>query len=195
MDEVLFFASASEFGDWLMQNHQKIQEQWIGFYKVKSGRPSMTWSESVDQALCYGWIDGLRKSIDDISYKIRFTPRKPKSHWSTVNLDKMKLLLAEGLVSQAGIAIYEARDKRYASKASYEQKNVKLNKTYEDAIKANELAWTFFKNLPPSTKRPSIWWVMSAKQETTQLKRLNILIESSEKGEKIPLLRWTKKKD
>lgn len=195
MEEVIFFASANEFGDWLELNHEKLHEQWIGYYKVKSGRPSMTWSDSVDQALCYGWIDGLRKTIDDVSYKIRFTPRKQKSHWSAVNLDKMKVLLAEGLVKPAGIAIYEARDKNNARNASYEKKNIKLDKNYEAEVKQNDLAWTFFKNLAPSIKRATIWWVMSAKQEATRQKRLKVLIENSERGEKIPPLKWTKKKN
>lgn len=194
MEEPIFFSSADEFGQWLFENHQNLTEQWIGFYKVKSGKPSMNWSESVDQALCYGWIDGLRKSIDDDSYKIRFTPRKPKSHWSAVNLDKMKVLLAENLVSPAGVAIYEQRDKKNAKKASFEQKEVKLPKEYSKELRANDLAWAFFNELPPSIKKPSIWWVISAKQETTRKRRLKILIESSENGERIPMLRWSKKK-
>ncbi|SMD38237.1 Uncharacterized conserved protein YdeI, YjbR/CyaY-like superfamily, DUF1801 family [Reichenbachiella faecimaris] len=194
MEEPIFFSSPNEFGIWLETNHQKLTEQWIGFYKVKSGKPSMTWSESVDQALCYGWIDGLRKSINEISYKIRFTPRKPKSHWSAVNLDKMKHLLAENLVSPAGIAIYEQRDKTNTNKASFEQKNIKLKKQYEDELRANELAWAFFNELPPSIKKPTIWWVISAKQEVTRQRRLKVLIESAEKGERIPLLKWSKKK-
>ncbi|MEO9803921.1 MAG: YdeI/OmpD-associated family protein [Reichenbachiella sp.] len=194
MEEPLFFSSAGEFNDWLLANHEKSNEQWIGFYKVKSGRPSMTWSESVDQALCYGWIDGLRKSIDEVSYKIRFTPRKPKSHWSAINLAKMKMLLAENLVSPAGIAIYEKRDKKNVNGASFEQKNIKLKKEYEESIKRNAVAWAFFNNLPPSAKKPSIWWVMSAKQETTRQRRLGILISSSERGERIPMLIAGKKK-
>ncbi|WP_456461485.1 YdeI/OmpD-associated family protein [Reichenbachiella sp.] len=193
MEDAIFFSSAHEFGQWLAAHHQKLTEQWIGFYKVKSGRPSMTWSESVDQALCYGWIDGLRKSIDDQSYKIRFTPRKPKSHWSAVNLKKMKFLLAENLVAPAGLAIYEKRDKENARKASFEQKEIKLDKVYEDQLRANDPAWTFFNELPPSIKKPTVWWVISAKQEATRQRRLKILIESSAQGERIPLLKWNKK--
>lgn len=194
MEEVLFFSNAEDFGKWLKSNHLKLKERWIGFYKVKSREESMTWSESVDQALCYGWIDGLRKSIDESSYKIRFTPRKPKSHWSAVNLGKMKHLLSENLVSPAGIKIYEIRNKENAQKASFEQKNIKLKKEYEDKLRANELAWVFFSGLPPSIMKPTIWWVMSAKQESTQLRRLTILIECAEHGERIPLLKWKKKK-
>ncbi|MEO9967993.1 MAG: YdeI/OmpD-associated family protein [Reichenbachiella sp.] len=194
MEEVLFFETAVDFNIWLETNHDKFTEQWIGYYKVSSGKPSMTWPESVDQALCYGWIDGLRHTIDSESYKIRFTPRKPKSHWSTVNLKKMKVLLAEGLVRPAGIAIYEIRDKRYSENASYEQKNVKLKKDYEDQIRAQEAAWVFFNSLSPSKKKPTIWWVMSAKQESTRQRRLNTLIECADRGELIPPLKWTKKK-
>lgn len=194
MDELIFFSTPHEFGSWLAKNHLLLTEQWIGFYKVKSGKPSMTWSESVDQALCYGWIDGLRRSIDEESYKIRFTPRKPTSHWSAVNLEKMKHLLAENLVSPAGIAIYEKRDKSNAMKASFEQKEVKLPKEYETELKANEVAWSFFNTLPKSIKKPTIWWVISAKQEVTRQRRLKILIESAENGERIPLFKWNKKK-
>lgn len=194
MEDPLFFASAYEFGDWLEAHHQKLTEQWIGFYKVKSGRPSMSWSESVDQALCFGWIDGIRKSIDEESYKIRFTPRKQKSHWSVVNLEKMKHLLAENLVSPAGIEIYEKRDRNNTKKASFEQKNIKLKKEYEEELKQNEVAYTFYLSLPPSIKKPTIWWVMSAKQESTRQRRLKVLIESAENGERIPQLRWSKKK-
>lgn len=193
MDDPIFFPTAHEFGEWLAINHQKLTEKWIGFYKVKSGRPSMTWSESVDQALCYGWIDGLRKSIDEECYKIRFTPRKLKSHWSTVNLEKMKLLIAENLVAPAGLAVYEKRDKNNARRASFEQKEVKLNKEYEAELRANELAWAFFNELPPSIKKPTVWWVISAKQETTRQRRLKTLIECSAQGERIPLLNWKKK--
>lgn len=194
MDEAIFFSTADEFGLWLDQHHHKLTEQWIGFYKVKSGIPSMTWSESVDQALCYGWIDGLRKTIDETSYKIRFTPRKPKSHWSTVNLEKMKHLLAADLVTPAGLAIYEQRDKKNAQRASFEQKDVKLPKDYEAQLKANEPAWVFFNELPPSTKKPTIWWVISAKQEATRQRRLKQLIACSANGERIPPLKWNKKK-
>lgn len=194
MEEPIFFSTPQEFGNWLALNHEKQTEQWVGFYKVKSGRPTMTWSESVDQALCYGWIDGLRKSIDEESYKIRFTPRKPKSHWSAVNLKKMKHLIAENLVLPAGMAIYKKRDKHNAEKASFEQKEVKLNKEYEDQLRANELAWTFFNELPPSIKKPTVWWVISAKQESTRQRRLAKMIECSAQGERIPLLKWNKKK-
>ncbi|WP_422359738.1 YdeI/OmpD-associated family protein [Reichenbachiella sp.] len=193
-EHVVFFSSAPEFGQWLAEHHQQLTEQWVGFYKVKSGRPSMTWSESVDQALCYGWIDGLRKSIDEESYKIRFTPRKPKSHWSAVNLEKMKHLIAEDLVSPAGMAIYKKRDKENARKASFEQKEIKLHKEYEDQLRANDLAWTFFNELPPSIKKPTVWWVISAKQEATRQRRLAKMIECSAQGERIPLLKWNKKK-
>ncbi|UXX79160.1 YdeI/OmpD-associated family protein [Reichenbachiella carrageenanivorans] len=189
MEDVIFFSTASEFGKWLDSNHQKLTEQWIGFYKVKSGIPSMTWPESVDQALCYGWIDGLRKSIDESSYKIRFTPRKLRSHWSVVNLEKMKALMAENLVAPAGLAIYEQRDKSNTNQASFERKDVSLSPGYEEVLKKNEEAWNFFEGLSPSVKKASVWWVISAKQEATRQRRLKVLIESSAAREKIPMLR------
>lgn len=189
MEEPIFFSTAEAFAIWLKANHQKLTEQWVGFYKVKSGIPSMTWSESVDQALCYGWIDGLRKTIDESAYKIRFTPRKKRSHWSAVNLAKMKVLLAENLVAPAGLTIYQQRDKSNAKLASFEQQGVALDPVYEAEVKQNAEAWAYFNELSPSVKKATIWWVVSAKQEVTRQRRLKVLIESSAANEKIPMLR------
>lgn len=190
--EPLFFSTPADFRKWLAENHDKSKELWLGYYKKATGKASLTWSESVDEALCYGWIDGLRKSIDDISYKIRFTPRKPKSFWSAVNLKKVNDLKALGLMKDPGLAAFEKRDEKRTETYAYEQKNVKLPTEFEDKIKANEKAWQFFEQLAPSYKRTSIWWVISAKREETRSKRLNILIQSSEEGLKIPSLRRKK---
>jgi uncharacterized protein YdeI (YjbR/CyaY-like superfamily) len=187
--EVKFFATPKEFNDWLANNHDKLSEQWIGFYKMKTGIPSITWSQSVDEALCYGWIDGLRKSIDEKSYKIRFTPRRPKSIWSAVNIKKIAELTKLGKMKPAGIEAFKKLDKKKAKVYSFERKNIVLDEAFEQKIKANKKAWNFFQTLPLSAKKPSIHWVMSAKREDTKLRRLNILIESSEQDLRIPLLR------
>ena len=149
----------------------------------------MSWSESVDQALCFGWIDGIRKSIDDKSYTIRFTPRRPNSIWSAVNLKKMKELLEYDLVHPAGIAAFDKRTVEKSIVYAYERENVSLDEAYLEQIKANQQAWTYFEKLPPYAKKTSIWWVMQAKKEETRLRRLGILIQSCEEGKKIPNLR------
>ena len=192
--EVKFFATPEAFRQWLEQHHKVLKEQWVGYYKVKSGIPSMTWSESVDEALCYGWIDGLRKSIDEKSYKIRFTPRKPKSNWSAVNIRKVAELKKLGKMTPAGLEAYKKLEEQKSKVYSFEQKNIRLDKAFEQQFKANEKAWQFFQTLPPSVKKPSVWWVMSAKREDTRIRRLNTLIQCSEEGLRIPLLRRTKKK-
>jgi uncharacterized protein YdeI (YjbR/CyaY-like superfamily) len=187
-----FFPTPVHFRKWLEKNHGKKDELWVGFYKVKSGLPSITWPQSVDQALCFGWIDGIRKSIDETAYMIRFTPRRPGSIWSAVNLRRFEELRAQGLVSQTGQKTYDARDEKNTNRYSFEQGSVALRPEYLKQLKANKKAWTFFQSLPPSTRKPSMWWVMSAKRRETQLRRLDILISSSEKGERIPPLVLTK---
>ena len=192
--EPIFFATPTELRKWFKKNHDQITEQWIGYYKKASKIPSITWSESVDQALCFGWIDGIRKSIDDTRYKIRFTPRKKKSHWSAVNIDKMKMLEKSGLLHATGIAAYALREAKNSKKFSYEQDIIELKKEYVEQIKANEKAWEYYdKKLAPGYKKHSIHWIMNAKQEKTRLSRLAILISSSEEGLKIPMLRKYKK--
>ena len=162
----------------------------MGYYKKSTKKPSITWPESVDQALCYGWIDGLRKSIDEESYKIRFTPRKPTSNWSAVNIDRIEFLTKEGLMKPAGIEAWNKRLENKSKVYSYEQqKKAKLLPEYEAQIKANPEAWEFFSNLAPSYKAQTIHWIMSAKREETRQKRLDITIESSAQGLKIPQIR------
>jgi len=184
-----FFASPSELRAWFEQNHQTTQELWIGFYKTSSGQPSITWPESVDRALCFGWIDGVRKSIDDISYSIRFTPRKPHSIWSSVNVKRMSELIELGLVQPAGLKAFNERDQKKSGRYSYEQrKTLKLDPAYENQLRAHTKAWEYFQSRPPSYQQPAIFWVMSAMQEGTRLKRLAVLIECSEQGRTIPPL-------
>jgi len=191
---LIFFPKRSDFRKWLENNHDKVKELWVGYYKKNSEKPSITYPESLDEALCFGWIDGLRKSIDEISYKIRFTPRKATSNWSAVNIKKVEELIEHGLMRETGLRVFEKRTEKKSSNYSYEQKIVELKKEYLEKIKANKNAWDFFNSLPPSAKKLSILWIMSAKKEETQLRRLGILIESSEKGEKIPPLIIDKRK-
>lgn len=187
MVDVIFFSNQEEFRDWLEEHHAEASEVWVGYFRKITGSESLTWSTSVDVALCFGWIDGIRKTIDKQSYKIRFTPRKATSAWSAVNVKKVKALIQLGKMKPEGMHVFNNRTD--AQGYSSEQRNVQLAKEYEEQIKTNQPAWLFFTNLAPSYKRDSIWWVMSAKKEETRLRRLGILISSSEAGLKIPALR------
>lgn len=187
--EATFFESRKEFGSWLAENHSKKEVLWVGYYKVSTGKPSMRWEESVREALCFGWIDGLRKSIDEESYKIRFTPRKSNSHWSKKNVEMVKELIEADKMKSAGLEAYENRDKQNTGTASYERDDVELKEKYKKQLKANNEAWKFFQELAPGYTKTSVHWVMSAKREDTRRRRLKILIKSCEKGQKIPLLR------
>ncbi len=189
-----FFKTSSDFRKWLDKNSDKIDELWVGYYKKGTGKQSITWPESVDEALCCGWIDGLRKSIDEESYKIRFTPRRPNSHWSTVNINRVKELSKLGLMKPSGLEAYKKRDEKKSKQASYEQKEIRFDKKFEERIKANKKAWDYFQSMAPSYRKQCTWWIMSAKKEETKLKRLLTLIESSEQKQKIPPLRWSGKK-
>jgi uncharacterized protein YdeI (YjbR/CyaY-like superfamily) len=186
MTDILFFKNQGEFSDWL-DNNTDSTELWVGFYKKNSGLATMTWSESVDVALCFGWIDGIRKSIDEKSYKIRFTPRKKNSGWSAVNVKKVQELIKQNKMRPVGLELYKNRRDKVGYKSA--DRNIPLSIEFEKLIKVNKSAWKFFNDLAPSYKRDSIWWVMSAKKEETRLRRLNILIESSKEGLKIPNLR------
>ena len=177
-----FFSSPKEFRKWLEKNHKKETEVIVGFYKVHAGKPTMTWSQSVDQALCFGWIDGVRKSIDQDRYQIRFTPRKPSSIWSAVNIRKIEALTKEGLMQPAGIASYQKRIENKSKIYSFEKEEARLSPEFEKIFKANKIAWQYFQSLAPSYRKTSKHWVTSAKQEATRLKRLHILIKDSEAG-------------
>ncbi len=182
MKKPTFFPTQTEFREWLANNHDTETELFVGFYKVKSGFPSMTWSESVDQALCYGWIDGIRRSIDEHSYHIRFTPRKKSSVWSPVNLEKIKKLTEAGLMQPAGMEIFNNRAESKPHDYAFRQKELALPTEFENEFRKNEKAWDYFDSLAPSYKKHSIHWVISAVQEKTKIKRLNELIASSELG-------------
>ena len=181
----LFFRDQKEFRKWLEKNHKTSSELLVGFYKVNSGKPNMTWSQSVDEALCFGWIDGIRRSIDKESYCIRFTPRKPTSNWSNVNIKKVEELKRKGLMTKSGLEDYKNRKDLKSGIYSFENKLPKLNDTHENMFKENPSAWEFFERQSLSYRRTLINWVMSAKQEKTQLARLNQIISASSDQKRI----------
>lgn len=187
--DIQFFEDQWQFRTWLEKNHATTKEVWVGYYKKESKKPSLTWPESVDQALCFGWIDGIRKSTDSLSYTIRFTPRNPKSVWSTINIQKVEELISKGLMQPAGIRAFELRKKENSGIYSFEQESVELPSLYTEIFKANVKAWENYCAMPPSYRRTSTWWVISAKQEETRMKRLQILIQDSEAGLRIAPLR------
>jgi len=184
-----FFATPTKFRAWLEQHYGHTPELWVGFFKRNSGKPSITWPEAVDQALCFGWIDGIRQSLDAESYVIRFTPRKTRSTWSAVNIARAKDLSAQGLMSATGLKAFEQRSDEKSAIYSYEQrKSAKLEDAQEEKFHANQRAWNFFQSQPPWYRRTSVYWVISAKREETRTKRLDMLIQCSERQQSIPAL-------
>jgi uncharacterized protein YdeI (YjbR/CyaY-like superfamily) len=185
-----FFATSSELRAWLDAHHQTSQELLVGFYKKGSGRPSITWPEAVDEALCVGWIDGVRKSLGEESYTIRFTPRKPRSIWSAVNIKRAEELTRLGLMRPAGLKAFAERAGERSRIYAYEQDGATLGDEHERQFRANTAAWEFFQARPASYRHTAIWWVISAKKDETRRKRLATLIEDSAHGRTIvPLTR------
>jgi len=175
-----FFATPFAFRTWLEEHHARTSELLVGFYKKGSGKPSITWPESVDAALCYGWIDGIRRRIDELSYSIRFTPRKPTSIWSAVNIKRARELTESGLMQPAGLQAFERRDEAKSAIYSYEQRHgATFPDAYEKQFRANKKAWEFFQSQAPSYRRIATYWVTSAKKEETRLRRLATLIADS----------------
>ena len=180
----IFFANQYEFRVWLRQNHKKEKEIFVGYYKVASGKPSMTWSQSVDEAISYGWIDGVRKSIDKERYMIRFTPRNPNSIWSTLNIKKAEELIRLKLMQNEGLELFENRKVEKSSVYSYENKPETLPPEFEYLFKENIKSWEFFSKQSTSYKRTIYFWILSAKQESTRLSRLNKIINLSEQNKR-----------
>ena len=190
-----FFKTAAEFRAWLANHHASATELWVAYYKKESGRVSITYSESVDQALCFGWIDGLRHPIDDISYKVRFTPRKPRSIWSTINIRKVAALTKQRLMEPAGIKAFEERTKDRSEVYSFEKKRkTQLDPAFENKLKANKKAHAFYASQIPSYQRTIIHWIMSAKQQETRERRLAQLIADSTQGLWVPPMRSAQRK-
>lgn len=181
--EARFFATPQELRAWLEAHHAEAGELLVGFYKKGSGRPSITWPESVDEALCFGWIDGIRRRIDDESYSIRFTPRRARSIWSVVNIKRAGELIADGRMTPAGLAAFEARDEDRSAIYSYEQRHsAKLEPEQEARLRADPAAWKWFQSRPPSWRRAAVYWVTSAKKPETRERRLATLIEDAAAG-------------
>ena len=183
--EATFFAIPKDLRAWLRKNHASTPELWVGFYKKQTGRPSMTWSESVDEALCVGWIDGRRQTIDEESYRIRFTPRRRNSVWSAVNIGRVEVLTNEKRMRPAGLAAFAARSENKSGIYAYEQRSEKLPELYAGLFRRNKTAWKFFEAQPPSYRKTIGWWVTSAKREETRRRRLETLIAASAEGRRL----------
>jgi uncharacterized protein YdeI (YjbR/CyaY-like superfamily) len=184
-----FFRTQSEFSAWLEKNHDTATELWVGYYKKSTGRQSITWSESVDVALCWGWIDGVRKSIDEARYTNRFTPRRPGSNWSARNIKRAQELIELGFMQSAGRKAFEARTDDRSAIYSYEQRhNAVLDPEYVRQLRRNRKAWAFFESSPPSYRKAVAYWIKSAKREETRQRRLTRLIEDSANGQRVPPL-------
>jgi len=184
-----FFTTPPEFRRWLEKRHREARELWVGFHKKSSGQASITWPEAVDEALCFGWIDGQRKGLDEVAYAIRFTPRKPGSIWSIANVKRVEELRAQRRMQPVGLEAFEARARGRSGIYSYEQrKTAELDVAQLRKFRANRNAWEFFQAQPPSYQKAAVWWVITAKTETTKLKRLGQLIDDSAHGRTVPPL-------
>jgi uncharacterized protein YdeI (YjbR/CyaY-like superfamily) len=182
----VFFKTPAELRRWFAKNHAKLSELWVGYYKKDSGKPSITWPQSVDEALCVGWIDGIRKSIDEVSYKIRFTPRRPRSIWSAVNTRRVAELQKEGRMKPEGLAAFTKREEYRSGIYTYEQRSPELPAEYARIMKQNPDAAKFYEQQPPGYRKAMNWRILCAKKEETRLKRLEELIHYSAKGQQLP---------
>jgi len=191
--EPTFFKTPADFRKWLAKNHSSATELLVGFYKKDSGKPSITWPESVDEAICFGWIDGVRRGIDDVSYSIRFTPRKKTSTWSAINIARAAELTKLGRMQPAGLRAFEHRRESKSAIYSYENETRILPSADEKKLRANKKAWEFFNAQPPGYRRVAIYWVTSAKKEETRVRRLATLIEDSANGRRLGIVTLKKK--
>lgn len=181
-----FFRTPAEWRAWLVKHHATTDELWVGYYKKHTGKPGLTYPESVDEALCFGWIDGIRRSIDDSSYRNRFTPRRPRSIWSAVNIRRARALIRLGRMRPAGLKAYRARTENRSGVHSYEQRPAELPEPYARRLKKNKAAWTFFQAQTAFYRKAISWWIISAKKEETRLKRLKELIACSVRRKRLP---------
>lgn len=181
----LYFTSPARLRAWFAKHHADAKELWIGFFKKGTGRPSVTYPEALDESLCVGWIDGVRKRVDEDRYVIRFTPRKPGSYWSAVNTRRAKALVERGLMTPAGLRVFEARDPGRTQRYSFEREAAALPPALERAFRKNRPAWDFFQGQTPSYRKMATWFVVSAKKEETRLKRLATLIQASAGGRRL----------
>ncbi len=191
---IKFFKTTEALRKWLEKNHNKKDELWMGYYKKSSGKQGVTYKQALDVMLCFGWIDGIAKGIDEEKYCQRYTPRRTRSIWSAVNIKKIAELTKAGLMHEAGLAAFNNRDGSRAGLYSHEQAEIKFTPALLKLLKANKKAWENFSKMPPGYRRTSTWWVISAKQEETKLRRMKTLIADSEAGRRIALLTPLKKK-
>jgi len=185
---IKFFKTTEAFRKWLEKNHNKKDELWLGYYKKASGKTSVTYKEALEEVLCFGWIDGISRSIDEEKYCQRYTPRRKGSIWSAVNIKKAEELIKNGKMHSSGLHVYKNRDPKKAGLYSFEQKEIKFPTALLKMLKANKKAWEYFSQLPPGYRKTSTWWVISAKQEETRQRRMKTLIADSEAGRRIALL-------
>lgn len=184
MGKPKYFKTQNEFRKWLASHHFRTAQLEIGFYKVATGTASITYRQALDEALCFGWIDGVRRRIDAQSYSIRFTPRREKSNWSLVNCKRFAELSEMGLVQPSGKGAFERRPRQH-NEYSFERKERKLTSALEKLFRKNKSAWEFFNSQPPGYRKTASWWVISAKQEATRLRRLELLIADSAKKRRL----------
>ena len=185
--EPIFFANQAELRKWLRKNHKSLDEAWVGFYKKGTGKPSIDWPQLVDELLCFGWIDGVRKSVDTESFVQRVTPRRKGSVWSAVNTKRARELIELGKMTPAGLAAFEARDESKTDRYSYEREKAELPEAYQAELRANPKAWKYLQSQPPGYRKIAAWFVMSAKREATQRKRLERLIRDCENERRLGL--------
>jgi uncharacterized protein YdeI (YjbR/CyaY-like superfamily) len=186
--EAIYFDSAADLRRWLEEHHDRASELLIGFHRKSSGRPGLTYPEAVEEALCFGWIDGITRRVDLGRWAVRFTPRKARSNWSLINTRRAAQLEKEGQMAPAGLRAYEARDRTRSGAYTYEQRFQPFESTQEATFRRNARAWSFFQAQPPSYRRAATLWVISAKREETRQRRLANLIEHSNRGERLPAL-------
>jgi uncharacterized protein YdeI (YjbR/CyaY-like superfamily) len=182
-----FFRSGSDFRAWLEKAHDSVSEVWVGFFNQRSGKTGITYKQALDEALCFGWIDGVRKSLDEGRYTQRFTARKARSAWSLVNIQRVGELTARGRMCAPGLAAFARRDEKQSRAQSSERTNARLTGALERRLRANARAWAFLQSQPPGYRRIAAWFVMSAKKDETRLKRLARLIALCEKGRRFPM--------
>ena len=191
--EIRHFKDSAAFRRWLERNHGRATEIWVGFYRKASGRGGLTYREALDQALCFGWIDGIRKKVDEASYTQRFTPRTARSVWSQVNIRRVGELTKLGLMAPSGTKVFEARDPARSGIYSFENRPKKLPPELERRFRNDRAAWEFFQAQPPGYRRIAIWFVMSAKRDETRLKRLAVLMDDSAHGRRLGIMQPARK--
>ena len=194
MDKQAFFENAKSFRVWLEKNHQSEDVLWVCYYKKHTKLTSITWEESVVEALCYGWIDGIRKTIDDKSYRNRFTPRRKNSNWSKRNIDTVEKLIKQNRMTKVGLMAYRRRKEHSSSTDGNEIENYELSVNYIQDLKKEDGTWVFYNNLSPSVRKQSVNWIMSAKKEETRDRRFGIFLDSCRNRKVVPQLRSTIKK-